>query len=58
MRKVYYKGWFSKVYEVEVVARQKYATSYTTTPWFEYKYIIKFQNGKTKLVNGNKLIFP
>lgn len=56
MRKAYYKGWF-KIYEVEILAAEKwrvFTITYATEVY--YKYLIKFKNGKLKLVHENKLI--
>lgn len=56
MEKAYYKGWF-KIHEVEVITAEKWRdwiSPYDSNVY--YKYLIKFKNGRLKLVHQNKLI--
>lgn len=52
--KAYYKNIFGKVYEVEVISRK--SIYYIDFQYRTYEYLIKFKNGKLKVVNENRLI--
>lgn len=53
-RKAYYKNIFGKVYEVEIIDRK--SIYYIDFQYKTYRYVIKFKNGKIKIVDENKLI--
>lgn len=54
--KIYYKGWFGKIYEVEILAKEKYCNVTFSYPTFYYKYLIQFPNGKKKIVHEDRMI--
>lgn len=54
--KAYYKGLF-KIKEVEVIAQEKYIDYFYIEPSFSYMYLIRFKNGRMKLVKSEKIIF-
>lgn len=57
MRKAYYKSWLG-IAEVEIVAVEKYIDTELSVPVYIHKYLIKFMNGRYKLVNSDRVIIP
>lgn len=55
-KKAYYLGFF-KIYEVKVIASERYLDLSSCTPSFYNMYLIKFPSGKLKYVKENKIIF-
>lgn len=53
-KKAYYKNIFGKIYEVEVISRK--SIYYIDFQYRTYEYLIRFKNGKLKIVNENKLM--
>lgn len=53
-RKAYYKGIFGRVHEVEIVDRK--SIYYIDFQYRTYEYLIRFKNGKLKMVKEDRLI--
>lgn len=54
--KAFYNGLFG-IKEVEVITEEKYIDCSCIYPSFSYKYLIRFKNGRMKLVKSEKIIF-
>lgn len=54
--KAYYKTWYGKLKEITIVdIRGIREVGLCSMPYMKYEYIIRFHNGRLKIIKENKL---